>query len=138
MTKSLGRRLTVLQIVPWLHGGGVERGTLEVAKALVDTGHRSLVASGGGALVEQLEDEGSEHFDLEVGRKSLRSLSHIGTLKRLWQDALGRYCARAIAPAGMVELPGLAKFTGKGAPAIRHDRAWRVLRQSIQRRDAPR
>jgi hypothetical protein len=42
------RPLTVLQVVPELDSGGVERGTLEVAQALVGAGHRSMVISGGG------------------------------------------------------------------------------------------
>ena len=38
-----GRRLTVVQLLPALESGGVERGTLEVGKYLVDHGHRSIV-----------------------------------------------------------------------------------------------
>ena len=36
--------MTVVQFVPNLDSGGVERGTLEIAKALVDAGHRSHVS----------------------------------------------------------------------------------------------
>ena len=39
------RRLTVVQILPALDGGGVEQGTLEVATELVKRGHRSIVIS---------------------------------------------------------------------------------------------
>ncbi len=37
--------LTVLQLLPALEGGGVERGTLEIADALITAGHESHVAS---------------------------------------------------------------------------------------------
>jgi glycosyltransferase involved in cell wall biosynthesis len=77
------RRLTVVQILPALESGGVERGTLEVGKYLVEQGHRSIVISAGGRLVEQLEREGSEHVTWDVGRKSLLTLiRYVGKLRR--------------------------------------------------------
>ncbi len=57
-------------MLPALESGGVERGTLEVGKYLVEHGHRSIVISAGGRLVDQLEREGSEHIAWDVGRKS--------------------------------------------------------------------
>lgn len=78
----VSRSLTVLQMLPALEGGGVERGTLEVGKYLVDHGHRSLVMSAGGRMVAQLEREGSEHFAWPVGRKSLWTLRLIWRLRR--------------------------------------------------------
>lgn len=75
--------LTILQILPALHSGGVERGTLEIARALVAAGHRSIVVSNGGHMVAQLEREGSEHITLPVHRKSLASLWQIRPLRRL-------------------------------------------------------
>ncbi len=76
------RRLTVVQLLPALENGGAERSTLEVARALVAAGHRSIVVSAGGRLVAQLEREGSEHITLDIGSKSLASLTRIGTLRR--------------------------------------------------------
>ncbi|OIQ82747.1 2-deoxystreptamine N-acetyl-D-glucosaminyltransferase [mine drainage metagenome] len=76
------RRLTVLQVLPALAGGGVERGTLEVGKFLVEHGHRSMVMSAGGRMVEQLTREGSEHFAWAVGAKSLMTLRLISRLRR--------------------------------------------------------
>ncbi len=76
-------RITVVQVLPALESGGVERGTLEVGKYLVEHGHRSIVISAGGRLVEQLQREGSEHVSWEVGRKSpLTLLRYIGRLRR--------------------------------------------------------
>lgn len=76
------KRLTVLQMLPTLQSGGVEKGTLEVAKALIDRGHRSLVISSGGGMVWQLEAEGSEHFAWPVDKKSPWTLRFIWKLRR--------------------------------------------------------
>ncbi len=77
------RRLTVVQILPALDSGGVERGTLEVGKRLVELGHRSIVISAGGRMVPQLLREGSEHISLDIGRKSLLTLRLIPRLHRI-------------------------------------------------------
>lgn len=75
-------RLTVVQLIPALHSGGAERSALEVARALVQAGHRSVVISAGGRLVQQLVAEGSEHITLEIGRKSLATPFRLGALRR--------------------------------------------------------
>ena len=77
------RKLTVLQVLPALEGGGVERGVLEVAEALVATGHRSLVVSAGGRMVPELTSGGSEHFQKALGAKSPLTLRHVPWLRRL-------------------------------------------------------
>jgi glycosyltransferase involved in cell wall biosynthesis len=77
------RRLTVLQILPALESGGVERGTLEVATALVAAGHRSIVVSTGGRLVDELVDGGSEHITLPVARKSPFTLLQVRPLRKI-------------------------------------------------------
>lgn len=79
----MSKSLRVLQVLPELNLGGVERGTLEVGKALAERGHQSFVVSGGGRLVEQLEREGSKHFTLLVGKKSLFTLRYIKPLRDL-------------------------------------------------------
>ena len=71
------------QLLPALNGGGVEQGTLEVAAALVDAGHRSLVVSAGGRLLPALLDTGSQHIDWPIGRKSVFTLRLIARLRRL-------------------------------------------------------
>lgn len=75
------RQMTILQILPALQGGGVERGVLEVAEALVANGFRSLVISQGGRLVKELEAAGSEHFVMPIGAKSWRALPCIAKLR---------------------------------------------------------
>jgi len=76
--------LCVVQLVPNLSSGGVERSTLEISRALVAAGHRSVVVSGGGRLVAQLQAEGGEHECLDIGRKSLSSVRHVFGLRRLF------------------------------------------------------
>lgn len=80
------KKLTVVQTLPALNAGGVERGTLEIGRALVAAGHRSIVISSGGRLVAQLEAEGSEHITLPVHRKSLASLLQVGAFRKLIAD----------------------------------------------------
>ena len=78
--------LTVVQLIPALHSGGAERSALEIARALVQAGHRSVVISAGGRLAEQLQAEGSEHITLDLGRKSLRTLGRLGALRRVLRE----------------------------------------------------
>jgi glycosyltransferase involved in cell wall biosynthesis len=71
----------VMQLLPALEGGGVERSTLEIGAALVAAGHRSIVVSGGGRLVAPLIAGGSEHVQLPIGRKSFRVLAQVSRLR---------------------------------------------------------
>ena len=70
--------MKVVQVLPALEVGGVERGTIDIAKALVEAGHESIVISAGGRLVGQLESEGSRHIAWDLGKKSLL------TFLKLW------------------------------------------------------
>lgn len=79
----MARRLTVVQLLPALHSGGVERSTLEIAAALVAAGHRSHVVSAGGRLVPALEAAGSTHHALAIGAKSLATPFKVPALRRL-------------------------------------------------------
>ena len=78
--------LTVVQLIPALHSGGAERSALEIARALVQAGHRSVVISAGGRLADQLQAEGSEHITLDLGRKSLGTLTRLGALRRVLRE----------------------------------------------------
>jgi len=79
----MAARLTVLQMLPALDGGGVEKGTLEVGKYLVENGHRSIVISAGGRMIEQLRREGSEHIAWPVGAKRPGTLRYIRRVREL-------------------------------------------------------
>lgn len=76
-------KLTVIQILPELNAGGVERGTLEVAQKLVQQGHRSIVISNGGNMVGQLLKNGSEHIQLAVHKKSIFSFRQVTPLRKI-------------------------------------------------------
>lgn len=80
-----GRRLTVVQLLPELDVGGVERGTLEIARALVERGHRAIVVSAPGRLVGQLEAFGAEHVPIAIGAKSPRVLACVSRLAALYE-----------------------------------------------------
>lgn len=102
--------LTVVQLLPALDAGGVERGTLEVARELVRRGHRAIVVSRGGQLVPALEQAGAEHVALDIGRKSPLVLGTIGTLRRLLESARADIVhARSRLPAwiGLLTLRGM-------------------------------
>ena len=47
-------RPVIVQILPALNRGGVERGTVEIAKAIIDRGYKAVVISNGGLLESQL------------------------------------------------------------------------------------
>jgi len=79
------RRLTVIQLLPALESGGVERSAIEIAEALVAAGHRAIVVSAGGRLLPALEQVGGEHIRLDIGRKSLLTLRHVPALRALFQ-----------------------------------------------------
>ncbi len=74
--------LTVVQLLPRLDSGGVERGTLEVGDALTRRGHVSIVISGGGRLVRSLEGAGTEHITWPVGKKTLATLRYVIRLRQ--------------------------------------------------------
>jgi len=61
---------TILQVLPALETGGVERGTIDIAGALKDAGWRPLVASSGGTMVHELERIGADHFEMPLHSKN--------------------------------------------------------------------
>jgi glycosyltransferase involved in cell wall biosynthesis len=75
-----------VQLLPALNAGGVERSTLEIGYALFLAGQHSVVVSAGGRLVEKLQAEGSEHVAIAIGRKSIGTLRHVWTLRRLFRE----------------------------------------------------
>lgn len=77
--------MTILQILPALHTGGVELHVVELARALVGAGHDCLAVSSGGSLEAEIRAAGARHAQLPVARKSLTSLRSIPSLSRLIQ-----------------------------------------------------
>ena len=67
---SLPRDFVLLQVVPELNAGGVERTALDVSRAVVAAGGTSLIASAGGRLEEELAAQGGELIRLPVQSKN--------------------------------------------------------------------
>ncbi|WP_298576069.1 glycosyltransferase [uncultured Luteimonas sp.] len=78
------RPLAVVQLLPALESGGVERSTLEMSEALVRAGHRAIVVSAGGRLERALRATGAQHVTLAIGSKSPLVLRHVPELRRLF------------------------------------------------------
>lgn len=66
--------MKVLQILPSLEVGGVERGVIDLARAMKNRGEGMVVISSGGQLVAELQKMGVTHYTLPVQRKSLLTL----------------------------------------------------------------
>ncbi|MCX2562761.1 glycosyltransferase family 4 protein [Acetobacter thailandicus] len=67
----------ILQILPALNQGGIERGTLEIASAIQQAGAKAVVVSEGGQLVPALTHSGATHIVLpHCGKKSPVSVLH--------------------------------------------------------------
>lgn len=60
----------ILQVLPELRAGGVERGTIEMAQAIQQAGWQALVASAGGQMVHQLNQIGAKHIELPLQTKN--------------------------------------------------------------------
>ncbi|HJO88482.1 MAG: glycosyltransferase family 4 protein [Alphaproteobacteria bacterium] len=94
---------TVLQVLPSLEmgGGGVERGAVDVAIAVAESGARSLVVSHGGDMVRELERAKVTHFQLPLHSKNPWTiLVNIGRLEKIIREnKVDIVHARSRAPA---------------------------------------
>ena len=62
--------MKTLQLVPAMEQGGVERGVVEVNRALVAAGWENVVVSAGGRLAAQIEADGGRHVALDIKSKN--------------------------------------------------------------------
>ena len=69
MEKSYHKPI-VLQVLPSLVSGGVERCTVDTTKFLKEAGYQSFVASSGGPLVKYVEKNKAKHFTLPLKDKN--------------------------------------------------------------------
>lgn len=99
--KNNKSKKTILQVVPTLIAGGVERGTIEIAKAIVENGDRSIVVSAGGPLISKIHDASAEHFKMNVATKNpIFMYCNIANLAKLIQEeGVDIVHARSRAPA---------------------------------------
>lgn len=61
---------TILQVLPRLQSGGVERGTIEITDAIRTEGMKPIVASAGGPLIPHITHAGGEHVTMPLDRKN--------------------------------------------------------------------
>jgi len=92
---------TILQVLPSMVSGGVERGVIDIAQFLARIGHRSLVLSAGGPMVGQLEEVGIQHITLNVASKNpLVIWNNIDSISNIIRDfEVDIVHARSRAPA---------------------------------------
>jgi glycosyltransferase involved in cell wall biosynthesis len=110
--------MKILQALPALHSGGVERGTVEFARQLAHLGHSSYVVSSGGPLADMLEQEGSTHITLPIHRKSLASFGQILPMVRLLKEVQPDILhVRSRMPAWIIQL-ALKALNKQQRPAI--------------------
>ncbi|WP_297949678.1 glycosyltransferase family 4 protein [uncultured Campylobacter sp.] len=65
--------MRVVQILPELNEGGVERGVVELNREFTRRGIENFVISNGGKLAPEIENEGGVHVQLDVCSKSILS-----------------------------------------------------------------
>jgi glycosyltransferase involved in cell wall biosynthesis len=110
---AASRPAVIMQVLPALVTGGVERGTLDVAAAIVQAGGTALVASAGGPMVRELERLGAHHLVLPLDRRTPWA---IRANRRLLIDLIEAHQvdivhARSRAPAWSAR--GAARHTGR-------------------------
>ncbi len=93
--------MNILQMLPNLELGGVERGTIDLAKGLVKRGNRAVIVSNGGRLIQELGGTNIKHYALPIHRKSIFSIcSLIGPVRKIIKDeSIDLVHARSRVPA---------------------------------------
>lgn len=77
----------ILQILPSLESGGVERGTIDIAKKLKDSGFVPLVISSGGILTYDLKEAKITHLNLNVNSKNpLKIFLNIRKIQKIIEE----------------------------------------------------
>ncbi|HTI88095.1 MAG TPA: glycosyltransferase family 4 protein [Alphaproteobacteria bacterium] len=96
-----GKPPAILQVLPALHAGGVERGTVDMARAIVAAGWRAVVASSGGYMTREIERAGATHITLPLASKNpVRMWRNVAALERVIDEhGIDIVHARSRAPA---------------------------------------
>lgn len=77
----------IVQLLPELNQGGVERGTVELSREFIKRGHRSTVISAGGKLAEQIIKDGGQHIEFDVCAKNPLTVPlRISKLRKIFQE----------------------------------------------------
>ena len=97
--------MRIAQILPELNVGGVETGTVDLAKALRKRGDEPYVISNGGRLVDELVKVGIPHLALPVHKKSVLSLRLVRDIASfLERERIDIIHARSRVPAWLAYL----------------------------------
>ncbi len=76
--------MRILQVIPELNEGGVERGVVELNREYIKLGIQSYIISNGGKLVNQITQDGGNHITFDVCSKNIfTSFSRVSKLKKL-------------------------------------------------------
>ena len=76
--------MRIVQVIPELNEGGVERGVVELNREFVKKGIESFVISAGGKLENQINIDGGNHIKFDVCSKNIfTSFSRVSKLKKL-------------------------------------------------------
>lgn len=111
----------VLQVLPELNTGGVERGVVDLTIYARNKGLRLVVVSAGGRLVEKLDELGGEHICINLKTKNpLKILLNVLKLKKICLEQNVKIIhARSRAPAWsayltarLLRLPFITTFHG--------------------------
>jgi glycosyltransferase involved in cell wall biosynthesis len=79
-------KLKVVQLLPELNIGGVERGTKDFSEALVQRGHKSIVISNGGLFEQDIINAGGIHLKLPIHKKNPISFLQATELVRIYKE----------------------------------------------------
>jgi len=79
-------KLKVVQLLPELNIGGVERGTKDFSEALVQRGHKSIVISNGGLFEQDIINAGGIHLKLPIHKKNPISFLQAKELARIYKE----------------------------------------------------
>ena len=119
-TKLAGKK--IVQILPALNHGGVERGTVEMAEAIINAGGHAVVISNGGLLESKLARIGAEHIKLPVHSKNpfkiLANRRNVKTLLASIKPDLVHIRSRApawsaLTPATKLNIPVVTTIHGR-------------------------
>ena len=112
----------IIQVLPALNQGGVERGTIEIAEALQREGIKNYVISSGGKMVSELLRLGVTHISLPVNTKNpITMLINSYRMQKIFKETGASLVhVRSRAPAWSVKwaadrmkLPFVATFHGR-------------------------
>ncbi|MDD5359045.1 MAG: glycosyltransferase family 4 protein [Sulfurovaceae bacterium] len=79
--------MKIVQLLPELNEGGVERGTVELNREFVKLGHESVVISNGGKQVEAINLDGGKYIKFDIASKNpFTAISRVYGLRKLLKE----------------------------------------------------